>query len=55
MSTDSPSVRPRGAINRLLIQLRNKLQPSDKSTKEDQYSKKNQEIEPQSNQKRLGV
>ena len=40
MSTDSPSARVRGVINKLLIELCNKLQPCDKSTKEDQYSKK---------------
>ena len=40
MSTDSPSIRAPGVTNRLLIELSNKLQPSDKSTKEDQCSKK---------------
>lgn len=40
MSTDSPSVRVRSVVNRLLTELRNKLEPSDKSIKEDQYSKK---------------
>ena len=40
MSNDSPRSRARGVINKLLLELRNKLEPSDKSAKEDQYYKK---------------
>lgn len=40
MNNDSPRSRKRGVINKLLIELRDKLEPSDKSAKEDQYYKK---------------